>query len=290
MKYNLEALTFCVFVRIDNDERAENLKAMVEFYRHYGDNVKFIFAEDGKVPKVPVILEFTNNDVYTFHYNDSEWNKCEGYNKCIKLSKTNTLVFNDVDAIIHPQQLLDSHDQLCEVDNAGLIYPCNGLFLCTDKNVKGEFLESYDYDVLESKFPEPLKHFDGNVTGNQSMYMRERQLINQTFNGILLGHISSKGGCVMGRKDNIIKCNGYNPNFNGWGYEDDEFPSRVHILGYTVGRLSGVNRPCWHLYHFDGNGSKKETQEFYNDNNVEANRVENMSKEELIQYKDTWIL
>ena len=72
----------------------------------------------------------------------------------------------------------------------------------------------------------------------------------------------------MGRRDSIIKCNGYNPKFKGWGYEDDEFPFRISKLGYVVGRTTGIKKPCWHLHHFDGSGSKKETQPYYDENNT----------------------
>tara|TARA_R110002020_G_scaffold190962_2_gene390641 strand:- start:1649 stop:2524 length:876 start_codon:yes stop_codon:yes gene_type:complete len=291
MKYDFEEITFCVFCRIDNEERLENLKAMVGFYRRYSDNTKFIISEDGKVPRVPDIIDFTERDVYTFTYNDDQWRKSEGYNKCIKLAKTNTLVFNDVDAIIHPDQIIETHNQISNDKNVGLIYPYNGLFLCTDKESKTEFInKDFDYDVLLQRFPKVLEHFDGDVSSKYQGRVLEHQYINQTFNGILVGHVCSKGGCVMGRRDNIIKCNGYNPLFKGWGYEDDEFPYRVSKLGYVVGRTPGIKKPCWHLHHFDGSGSPKETQPYYDQNNDEVMRVQGMDKEQLEQYKAKWRL
>lgn len=94
----------------------------------------------------------------------------------------------------------------------------------------------------------------------------------------------------MGRRDNIIKSNGYNPKFKGWGYEDDEFPFRVSKLGHVVGRITGVNKPCWHLHHFDGSGSKKETQPYYDHNNNEVMMVQQMDREQLEIYKNSWRL
>ena len=118
-------------------------------------------------------------------------------------------------------------------------------------------------------------------------------IVNKTYNNVLIGHVNSKGGCVMGRRDNIIKCNGYNPLFKGWGYEDDEFPGRVSGFGFTVGRISGANKPCWHLHHFDGKGSKKEHQEFYEHNRQICTEVETMiknDKKELQNYITNWKL
>lgn len=291
MKYDFNDITFCVFCRIDNEERAQNLKAMVSFYRKYSDNVKFIISEDGTAQQVPSLIDLTDRDVYTFQYNDTEWRKSEGYNKCIKLAKTNTLVFNDVDVVVHPDQIIDTHDQLCNDSKTGLLYPYNGLFLCTDKDVKDEFIKSeYNIDTLNSRFPQALSEFDGDISKRSAEDVMRDSLINRSINGILIGHLYSKGGIVMGRRDNIIRCNGYNPMFKGWGYEDDEFPFRVSKLGYVVGRLPGKKKPCWHLHHFDGTGSKKETQEFYDDNNNEVLRVQQMNKEEMEQYKTGWRL
>jgi len=290
-KHDLQNITFCVFARIDNEERADNLKAMVNFYRQYGKNVKFIISEDGLVPKVPNIIDLTEDDVYTFNYSNTEWKKCEGYNKCIKLAKTNILVFNDVDAIIHPSQLLEAASLLDKDNDAGLIYPFNGLFLCTDSALKQKFIQNkYDYEVLANKFPTELNEYNGNVGPNLELYY---QHVNKTYNDVLVGHVHSKGGCVMGRRDNIIRCNGYNPLFKGWGYEDDEFPGRVSGLGFMVGRLPGVKKPCWHLHHYDGKGSKKEHQEFYEHNRQVCIEVETMIKDnptELNNYITKWKL
>lgn len=290
-EYNFDEITFCVFCRVDNQERKENLQAMISFYRNCDKNVKFIISEDGKESVVPSIINLTENDVYTFTQNNDEWRKSEGYNKCIKLAKTNTLVFNDVDAIIHPEQILEAHNQMVNDPNIGLLYPYNGLFLCTDKEIKTNFINNNcNYEILQNAFPQILADYDGDVSKKSTKDVLYSKHINSTINGILIGHIYSKGGCVMGRRDNIIKCNGYNPKFKGWGYEDDEFPFRVSKLGYIVGRTTGFKKPCWHLHHFDGSGSKKETQPYYDENNNEVMMVQQMDREQLEIYKNSWRL
>jgi GT2 family glycosyltransferase len=261
---------------------------MVSFYRRYIDSAKFIICEDGEKPVVPEIIELTDRDVYTFTRSGTQWNKCEGYNKCIKLAKTNIIVLNDVDAIIKPDQILETANILQNDDQCGLVYPFNGLFLCTDATLKQEFIkQECDYDVLDGKFPDELAEYDGNVSPDLELYHLH---VNKTYNGVLVGHVHSKGGCVMGRRDVLIKCNGYNPNFIGWGYEDDEMPARVNILGYGVGRLPGKRKPCWHLHHFDGTGSPKETQPFYEHNRQICSFVENSNKEDLQNYIKNWRL
>ena len=83
-----------------------------------------------------------------------------------------------------------------------------------------------DYDVLGNAFPKQLDEYDGYAGDNLEAYY---QHVNKTYNGVLVGHTNSRGGCVMARRDNIIRCNGYNPLFTGWGYEDDEMPVRANL-------------------------------------------------------------
>lgn len=262
-------ITFLVFVKLDNEERRVNLSTMVEFYRSAGD-AKFVIVEEDSSQKVPDLINLRDDDIYVFCPKSSgEWNKCKGYNIGIKLATTNILVFNDVDAIIHPNQILSTANELHSNDNGGMMYPYNGQFLCTNKDIKHEFAKSLSYDDLHKYYPSIIQ-------------------VNYDDGNILVGHTNSRGGCVMGRRDNLLKCNGYNPNFIGWGYEDDEMPFRVHKLGYDVTRLNGDNQPCWHLHHFDGTGSAKETQPNYEHNRQVAGIVDNSNKEQLQEYIKTW--
>jgi len=286
--HDLAGITLLTFVRLDNEERVLNLKAMVGFYRSQCENYSHIIVEDDTKPKVPSVLDFHQDDVYVFTRSITEWKKSEGYNKGIKLSKTNLIVLNDVDAILKPTQLLDTANILNNDSNAALVYPYNGLFLCATDEMKRNFMVSYDYSALDSRFPETLVDYNGNTGDADGQAYYEH--VNKTYNEVLVGHIASKGGCVMGRRDNLIRCNGYNPNFKGWGYEDDEMPARANILGYGVGRLPGKRSPLWHLPHFDGTGSPKETQEFYEHNRQECSKVENMNRKDLSEYTKTWRL
>ena len=286
-KYNLKEITMLTFVRLDNEARIKNLQAMLGFYRKHCDNYTHIIVEDDTNPIVLSHIDLTPDDVYIFTKSTTEWKKCEGYNKGIKLAKTHNIVFNDVDAIIHPQQLLDTADALNKDPNAGLVYPYNGLFLCATDEMKDKFLVDYDYDVLDKRFPSQVADFTCIIDKDRTNF---NEHVNKTYDDILIGHMYSKGGCVMGRRDNLIRCNGYNPLFLGWGYEDDEMPSRVNILGYNVGRIHGKGIPCWHLPHFDGTGSAKETQEFHEHNRLECAKVEKSSKEELQEYIKQWRL
>ena len=283
---DLKGITFLTFVRLDNEERKDNLKAMHRFYRNSCENYQHIFIEDDKEPKVTDTIDLGKDDVVVFSKSDTEWRKGEGFNKGIKLAKTNILNFIDTDIIIDPNQLLETADRLWEDDNAGLMYPYNGLFLCAEKPLKDKFCETLNYEEL-LVIPEAVELYTGIKDNN---FTDQMSYVNKVYNDILIGHMASKGGCVMGRKDNLVKCNGYNPNFCGWGYEDDEVPLRVSKLGFNVTRVNGKGKVIWHLHHFDGTGSEKEKQPFYKENFEIMFFVSNSTSYKLKDYIKTWVM
>lgn len=284
--HDLNGITFLTFVRLDNEERKSNLKAMHTFYRNRCENYQHIFIEDDKEPKVTDTIDLGKDDVVVFSKSDTEWRKGEGFNKGIKLAKTNILNFIDTDIIIDPNQLLETADRLREDDNAGLMYPYNGLFLCAEKPLKDKFCEKLNYEEL-LVVPEAVESYIGI---KDKKFTDQMSYVNKVYNDILIGHMSSKGGCVMGRKDNLVKCNGYNPNFCGWGYEDDEVPLRVSKLGFGVNRLNGKGKVIWHLHHFDGTGSEKEKQPFYKDNFDIMYLTSSSTSYKLKDYIKTWVM
>jgi len=271
MNTDLLNTTFLFHVRIDTEERKKNIVTITNFYRKNCTGFNFIFIEDDSEQKLPNLISFNENDVYIFRKNAGMWNKCKSFNCGIKNSNSEILIFHDLDAIIQPSQLLTTIQTLKKNQNYGLMYPYNGLFLCVTREIKEHFSKTLEYNDLEKYFP-------------------SRLLVNYNDGNVLVGHNNSVGGCVLGRRDNIIKCNGYNPNFIGWGYEDNEFPKRVHILGFDVTRLNEPRAPLWHLPH-DGEGSSpKADNPSYEDNRQLCGFVETSKKDVLEKYIKNWEL
>jgi predicted glycosyltransferase involved in capsule biosynthesis len=268
--HNLEGLTFLFHVRIDTEERARNLKIITDYYRKNFTNFKNIFIEDDNKMSVSDIIELTENDTYVFSKSTDEWNKCLSFNKGIALAKSEILAFHDLDAIIPPEQMLEAIRQLTDDKEAGLVYPYNGIFLCVNDEIKNTFANSLDYKDLTCNWPERLQ-------------------VNYSNGRVLVGSLGSVGGCVLGRRDNVISSNGYNPNFKGWGYEDNEFPRRVHIMGFSVSKLTDTKAALWHLPHNGPGSSKKADNPYYNKNHEIVTFVETRPKEEVREYtKTSW--
>lgn len=268
--YDLSNITFCFHVRIDTKERLRNIKIVTNYYRKYCKNFQFIFFED--TTKDPVLLQnikLTGNDKYIHMANDGEWIKARGFNTGAKLSDNNVLIFHDTDIVLHPEQIIQGSERLLTSDNTGLVYPYDGLFIYTKMPLKDKFEQTLDYSDLMKCLPPT------------------RQVYYQDENTWIV-HNHSVGGCVMARKDTFYKFGGYNPNFRGWGYEDDEIASRVHRLGFNVERIN--DRPMWHFSH-DGEGaSPKDNNPHYEQNRQLCAWVESHKKGDpaLQEYIKTW--
>lgn len=269
MKQDLQGLTFLFHVRLDTNERALNVKIVREYYRKTCTNFQCIFIEDDKDQKLPDIISFEETDTYVFTKNNDEWNKCSSFNKGIVLAKSEILAFHDLDAILPIDQIIDSINLLKEDKNAGLVYPYNGLFLCVSKEIKHNFAKTLNIDDITKYWPASLS-------------------VNSDDGNILVGARNSVGGCVLGRRDNVIKANGYNPNFKGWGYEDNEFPKRVHIMGYTVSRLTNPRAALWHLPHNGEGESKKVENPYHEQNRSICSFVETATKDRVKEYTASW--
>lgn len=265
MMYDLQGLTFLYHVRLDTQERAQNVKIITNYYNTYATNYKNIFIEDDSKQKLPDVIEFTERDTYVYSKNTDAWNKCMSFNKGILLAKSEILAFHDLDAVIPMQQILSSINQLKADSNAGLVYPYNGLFLCVSPTIKAKFAQTLDINDIVKYWPDNLS-------------------INYDDGNILVGAHNSVGGCVLGRRDNVIKANGYNPNFRGWGYEDNEFPKRVHIMGFSVSRLTDPKAALWHLPHDGAGASPKVANPYHEENRQICSFVETAPKDKVREY------
>jgi len=272
MKIDLKGTSFIYSCRIDTKERAENFKIIYNFYKENCINFFNVFIEDSTTIQLPNLINFDKFDTYIFKKNEEMYRRCEAFNTGLLLSTHSEIIgFCDIDVIISPDNILKTINYLNEHKECGLMYPYNGLFLCTSESIKKEFAKTLKYLTLEKYFP-----------SNTSINF---------FNGdILVGHNNSVGGCVFGRRDNIIKCKGYNSNFIGWGYEDNEFPNRVHKLGYDVTRINEKNAALWHLPHDGLNSSPKAENPYYENNRQLSNFIDKAKKEDIIDYLKTWNL
>jgi len=266
-KIDLKDISIITFVKLDTEERIENIRIRTDYLRYNCTNIETIFIEEDNEPKLLNHIKLGDNDKYIFYKTDTQWNKCRAYNNGVKLSTRDVLCFLDIDIIIDTNAFIETVEQLNKQD--ALIYPFDGRFLCVSKDIKKSFNSSLHYELLKNIIPE------------------QSHVINYKDKNILVGHNNSVGACVMTTKNLFQKFNGYNPGFIGWGYEDNELPKRVHILGHQVGRLNS-KYPAFHLPH-DGVGQDvKQFNPYYEQNKLLCQKIETSTKEELEKAIKEW--
>jgi glycosyltransferase involved in cell wall biosynthesis len=165
------------------------------------------------------------------------WQKNEGFrrsrilNQAIARAQAEYLVFLDGDTVPHPQFIADhralgqrgwflqGHRALIE-ERAASFFGLNDF--ATDRR---RALTQWQISGLKNAFrwPWPLRHPRSDLGGIR--------------------------GCNLGIwRDDLVRCNGYNESFVGWGREDSELA--VRLLNSGIQRLDVRGRAlCYHLWH-----------------------------------------
>jgi hypothetical protein len=96
------------------------------------------------------------------------------------------------------------------------------------------------------------------------------------------------GGSVITSAKKFFEYKGFNPNFKGWGYEDNEIVIRVHRLGHTVTRISDPKALLFHFPH-DPEGYVDKTNTLdHIANHKEVSKIEYGSEEEMLERIKSW--
>lgn len=265
---NLNA-SVIVFYRKDSEDRETNIKILIDYYQKHYENYELIIAQQ---PYKQSSIDFTqyeavNNIILDIPEQRETWNKMKAYNEAVKQSFYENLIFNDVDVIFGPDSIQETLDILSK-DNKKIILPNDGHFICVKQQVRDIFKTNLDYNYLCNQI-------------NMNYYNQ----INYEDDKIHVGHTQSPGGGFVTKKRNIFNCNGFNPNFLGWGYEDNETLVRYNKMGYTVCRLTGDFKPLFHINH---ESAERETNPYYKQNNNICNLVEKIDSKLLYLYSNTW--
>ena len=271
------AISFIVHYRKDTEERLDNLHIVYEYYKVIYPNCEFIFVEDDSEKTIEHLVK--EGDTYVFFNNDGVYRKCEAYNIGFKASSNDIVCFLDIDCLVSINSLLTSIKALKSVKDA-LIIGYNGVAIYIEYNLKNA-----------------TQHLTGINLFNSLTLNVDKTNITSLYNNkyYTIGNTEAVGGCVIALRDTIDKVNGFNPNFIGWGYEDNEMISRCRILGYKVisvgaGDLN-LDNVLFHLPHEDTYKvalNDKSKHKFYKSNWEEVSKVEKMDQKELKKYIKSW--
>jgi hypothetical protein len=123
MKPNLQQITFNIPVRIDSQDRLDNLNYSVEFLlRHFDTNV--IVYENGPEPRYPN----RNKVKHIFEQNNGPFHRTKYLNIMARLSTTPYIANYDCDVVFPTKQVVKAY-QVLQNGESDAIYPYDGYFV-----------------------------------------------------------------------------------------------------------------------------------------------------------------
>jgi predicted glycosyltransferase involved in capsule biosynthesis len=263
-------VTFIIHLRKDTEERAKNVDIVIAYYKAIFPLCKFIVVEDDKLQN----FEYLKNDLsvqYIHFYNEGQHNKCRGYNIGLNSCKTDIVCFLDADCIVSKDNIEKAITTLKDED--GLYIGYNGKAIYFNYSVKrtiSNVTESL-YDFLESFV---------DVSNMQTGYVNEYYHVANT---------KAVGGVLFGKRQTFINIGGFNPNFKGWGYEDNEIIIRANKLGINLFYINTAKPYLLHLPHISEElKNKEDTHSSYRLNEQEFLNIKTLPKSELEEYIKTW--
>ena len=116
---------------------------------------------------------------------------------------------------------------------------------------------------LSNKYEELLKHLPKDYLESVNRTLktdRKRRILN-------ILKLSKRGIKLVGMsyavmKNDYLKVNGYDENYNGWGEEDDDFGNRLYVAGIKGKELKTPNMQI-HLWHYSDPTKKHSMNEEY---------------------------
>jgi predicted glycosyltransferase involved in capsule biosynthesis len=263
-------ITFIIHLRKDTVERSKNVDIVLSYYKSIIPTAKFIVVEDDRVSNFR-FLESDKAIKYIHFYNIGQHNKCKGYNIGLDNCDTEIICFLDIDCIVSKQNIEKSIETLKQTESICIGY--NGVAIYFNYDVKNSITNQSDllYDFLET-------------------FVDKSNLYNNYTNEFYhVANIKAVGGVLLGYKSTFKKIGGFNPNFKGWGYEDNEIIIRSKKLNVPIFAINTFKPYLFHLPHISNADKNTESNHIsYNLNREEFIRISNYTQTELIEYIESW--
>jgi predicted glycosyltransferase involved in capsule biosynthesis len=263
-------ITFIIHLRKDTEERAKNVDIVIAYYKNILPTCKFIVVEDDKIQNFQYLKDDTSIQ-YIYFYNEGQHNKCRGYNIGLNNCKSNIVCFLDIDCIVSKQNIEKTINTL--ENTSGLYIGYNGIAIYLNYTVKNKITNSteYLYDFLETFI---------DTTNIQTGFTNELYHVANT---------KAVGGILFGYSDTFKSIGGFNPNFKGWGYEDNEIIVRARKFKVPIYSINTAKPFLFHLPHIrEEDKNKENTHASYKLNEQEYLKITRFSLEQTLEYIKTW--
>lgn len=207
-------------VRIDSQERANNLSHVIKFILSNFQTSIYVY-EDDSISKVPSQLDKTIFDQCHYRFVKNDQSKL-GFNKARLLNSM---------AVECQSKIIASLDSDCFIEDLSFYEKSIESIRNGEFDVVHPHSQCVRYDVSSVKF-----FVDGNIK-----FLRRTGMT-----------ANNSGGFLFISFESLLKMGMWNENFNSWGGEDTEFYCRAERFGLNKNRLNGT---LIHLNHPKNKGS-----------------------------------
>lgn len=219
---------------------------------------ELIITDDGSSEKIEDYIgdligkaKFKIKHIYQ---EDKGFRKTRALNNAVKNSEGELLIFCDQD----------------------LIFPENYVEKMVKESKKGQFLlgraQNTNFQEKEKILKElekqgPYKNIIKLINQRYIQDMKNQYKIDRKRRILKFFYLSKRGIRLAGMsysifKEDYIKVNGYDENYQGWGYEDDDFGNRL-IMSKILGKEFRTELIQLHLEHKIDSSKKKSLNEDY---------------------------
>jgi cellulose synthase/poly-beta-1,6-N-acetylglucosamine synthase-like glycosyltransferase len=169
------------------------------------------------------------------------WQPDEGYqlakirNKAFAMAASNYIIQVDGDLILHPHFI---HDHVHFSKENTFV---SGTRALINQNTTQKLIEEERVPAISILYPQLTKKYN-------AIYLKPLSLINDVFQKSVK-NMHYVLGCNMAFwKNDLLKVNGYNEDFSGWGKEDNDIASRLINAGVKL-RFLKFGAIVYHLHH-----------------------------------------
>jgi hypothetical protein len=263
----LDDLTIVIPVKIESNDRYNNLKTILGYINHHlKTNIKII-EESPDIPKIDFLDDFKNLSIdYKFYQvNCTEpFHRTKYLNEMIFSTTTKVVSNYDSDVFFTVQTYVDVVKSIIDGD-FDFVYP----YLLGIGQKRLYYSKWYENKSNHSIFYPMWKFIqDWDI----SIFDNDEQHIKMW--------TSAYGHSVFADTNKYKEAFGENEEFISYGPEDQERAYRFQKLGYNVNWYNGY---VYHIEHIRTNDSSNENPQFYTNCQI-FEYIKTLSKEELIDY------
>lgn len=251
----MKTITFLLPVRIDNDDRLDNVNTCLKYLTTNYPESEIILVEDDKTMKCEK-FEDMYSIRYFFRKNQNSFSRAQNINFGLQMASNIFFAVWDVDCLIQPEQMRIANKMLLQ-GKVHIVLPHNEIFV----NIKGGLKEKIARTLQLNEVPQFKKLPKNPPSENVEVY-------------------PIPSGVVVFNKNSLLHIGGFNKKMISYGWEDIEVLKRAEKLGMYYWSLSFGN--IIHLDHKRGKDSRVNEQ--YAKNKSEFLKVKSMTKKQLTTY------